>query len=151
MYMLYYASMLQCWHLVWILVRSDYPCLGVGCHISHGWCCPCMRTRWPQPSLTLWSTVLLATTVPHVVLAWPLARWSLHRGSGARIVGGHARYTSEHQDGGDSPRPKRLALLHRRCPNTPRPTSIRGDQRMAWNIPAAALLAWRHGLALVRL
>jgi hypothetical protein len=28
----YYASMLQCWHLVWILVRTDYPYLGVGCH-----------------------------------------------------------------------------------------------------------------------
>jgi hypothetical protein len=28
----YYASMLQCWHLVWILVRTDHPCLGVGCH-----------------------------------------------------------------------------------------------------------------------
>jgi hypothetical protein len=32
---MYYASMLQCWHLVWILVRTDHPCLGVGCHI--GW------------------------------------------------------------------------------------------------------------------
>jgi hypothetical protein len=30
----YYASMLQCWHLVWILVRTDHPCLGVGCHIE---------------------------------------------------------------------------------------------------------------------
>jgi hypothetical protein len=24
--------MLRCWHLVWILVRTDHPCLGVGCH-----------------------------------------------------------------------------------------------------------------------
>jgi hypothetical protein len=32
MYVLYYASILWCWHLVWILVRTDYPCLGVGCH-----------------------------------------------------------------------------------------------------------------------
>jgi hypothetical protein len=32
MYVLYYASMLQCWHLVWILVRTDHPYLGVGCH-----------------------------------------------------------------------------------------------------------------------
>jgi hypothetical protein len=31
----YYASMLWCWHLVWILVRTDYPCLGVGCHNYH--------------------------------------------------------------------------------------------------------------------
>jgi hypothetical protein len=28
----YYASMLRCWHLAWILVRTDHPCLGVGCH-----------------------------------------------------------------------------------------------------------------------
>jgi hypothetical protein len=28
----YYASMLRCWHLVWILVRTDHPCVGVGCH-----------------------------------------------------------------------------------------------------------------------
>jgi hypothetical protein len=24
--------MLRCWHLLWILVRTDHPCLGVGCH-----------------------------------------------------------------------------------------------------------------------
>jgi hypothetical protein len=28
MYVLYYASMLWCWHLVWILVRTNDPCLG---------------------------------------------------------------------------------------------------------------------------
>jgi hypothetical protein len=32
MYVLYYVSMLRCWHLVWILVRTDHPYLGVGCH-----------------------------------------------------------------------------------------------------------------------
>jgi hypothetical protein len=32
MYMLYYASMLRCWHLVRILVRTNHPCLGMGCH-----------------------------------------------------------------------------------------------------------------------
>jgi hypothetical protein len=32
MYVLYYASMLQYWHLIWILVRTNHPCLGVGCH-----------------------------------------------------------------------------------------------------------------------
>jgi hypothetical protein len=32
MYVLYYASMLLCWHLVWILIRTNHPCLGVGCH-----------------------------------------------------------------------------------------------------------------------
>jgi hypothetical protein len=31
----YYASMLWCWHLIWILVRTDHPCLGVGCHNMH--------------------------------------------------------------------------------------------------------------------
>jgi hypothetical protein len=30
----YYASMLRCWHLVWILVRTDHPCLEVGCHTN---------------------------------------------------------------------------------------------------------------------
>jgi hypothetical protein len=28
----YYASTLHYWYLVWILVRTDHPCLGVGCH-----------------------------------------------------------------------------------------------------------------------
>jgi hypothetical protein len=28
----YCASMLRCWHHVWILVRTDHPYLGVGCH-----------------------------------------------------------------------------------------------------------------------
>jgi hypothetical protein len=28
----YYAPMLRCWQLVWILIRTDHPCLGVGCH-----------------------------------------------------------------------------------------------------------------------
>jgi hypothetical protein len=32
----YYKSMLRCWHLVWILVRTDHPCLGVGCHTAEG-------------------------------------------------------------------------------------------------------------------
>jgi hypothetical protein len=27
--------MLRCWHLVRILVRTDHPCLGVGCHSCH--------------------------------------------------------------------------------------------------------------------
>jgi hypothetical protein len=33
MYVLYYASMLRCWHLVWIMFRTNHPCLGVGCHM----------------------------------------------------------------------------------------------------------------------
>jgi hypothetical protein len=28
----YYASMLQYWHIIWILIRTDHPYLGVGCH-----------------------------------------------------------------------------------------------------------------------
>jgi hypothetical protein len=35
----YYASMLRCWHLVWILVRTDHSCLGVGCHITQPHVC----------------------------------------------------------------------------------------------------------------
>jgi hypothetical protein len=32
MYAMYYASMLQCYQLVRILVRTNHPCLRVGCH-----------------------------------------------------------------------------------------------------------------------
>jgi hypothetical protein len=32
MYRIYYASMLQCWQLVRILVRTNHPFLMVGCH-----------------------------------------------------------------------------------------------------------------------
>jgi hypothetical protein len=35
MYVLYYASMLQCWHLVWIMVRTDHPCLGWDVTLIH--------------------------------------------------------------------------------------------------------------------
>jgi hypothetical protein len=34
MYVLYYASIFRCWHLVWILVRTNYTYLGVGCHMK---------------------------------------------------------------------------------------------------------------------
>jgi hypothetical protein len=30
MYVMYYASMLQCWQLIRILVRTNHPCLRVG-------------------------------------------------------------------------------------------------------------------------
>jgi hypothetical protein len=30
----YYVSMLRCWHLIRILVRTDHHCLGVGRHTS---------------------------------------------------------------------------------------------------------------------
>jgi hypothetical protein len=32
MYAVYYASMLRCWQLIRILVRTNYPSLRVGCH-----------------------------------------------------------------------------------------------------------------------
>jgi hypothetical protein len=32
MYVMYYASMLRCWQLVRILVRTNHPCLRVGRH-----------------------------------------------------------------------------------------------------------------------
>jgi hypothetical protein len=32
MYVIYYASMLRCWQLIRILVRTNHPCLRVGCH-----------------------------------------------------------------------------------------------------------------------
>jgi hypothetical protein len=31
---MYYTSMLRYWHLVWILVKTDHPCLVVECHNS---------------------------------------------------------------------------------------------------------------------
>jgi hypothetical protein len=34
MYVFYYASTLWRWHLVWILVWTNHPCLTVGCHIG---------------------------------------------------------------------------------------------------------------------
>jgi hypothetical protein len=36
MYVMYYASMLRYWQLVWILFRTNHPCLRVGCHNRHG-------------------------------------------------------------------------------------------------------------------
>jgi hypothetical protein len=33
---MYYASMLRCWQLIRILVRSNHPCLRVGCHNKEG-------------------------------------------------------------------------------------------------------------------
>jgi hypothetical protein len=50
----YYASMLRCWHLIWILVRTDHPCLGVGCHNSPpftvfwGEVIETQSSNWPQ-------------------------------------------------------------------------------------------------------
>jgi hypothetical protein len=52
MYVLYYASILQCCQLVWILVRADHPCLGVGCHIQLPACQGrCVHDRRPWRDL----------------------------------------------------------------------------------------------------
>jgi hypothetical protein len=32
MYVMYYASMLWCWQLIWILVKINHPYLSVGHH-----------------------------------------------------------------------------------------------------------------------
>jgi hypothetical protein len=32
MYVIYYVSMLRCWQLVWILVKTNHPCLRVVHH-----------------------------------------------------------------------------------------------------------------------
>jgi hypothetical protein len=34
MYVMYYASMIQCWQLVMIIIRTNHPYLRVGRHIS---------------------------------------------------------------------------------------------------------------------
>jgi hypothetical protein len=34
MYVMYYVSMLRCWQLVRILVRTNHPCLRVGRHTN---------------------------------------------------------------------------------------------------------------------
>jgi hypothetical protein len=38
MYAMYYASMLQCWQLIRILVRTNHPCLRVGRHTEPRHC-----------------------------------------------------------------------------------------------------------------
>jgi hypothetical protein len=60
MYVLYYASMLQCWQLVWILVRTNHPRLGVGCHtpsalisVSSPWALFCFSATFSGPSSAL--------------------------------------------------------------------------------------------------
>jgi hypothetical protein len=49
MYMLYYASILQCWHHIWILVRTDHPYLGVGCHKGDMGDVPLVLKKYPHP------------------------------------------------------------------------------------------------------
>jgi hypothetical protein len=49
----YYASVLRCWHIVWILLRTDHPCLGVGCHKTRihpfsNKICECLRFYRPS-------------------------------------------------------------------------------------------------------
>jgi hypothetical protein len=47
MYVLYYVLMLRCWQLVWILVRTNHPCLGVGCHSWYQSRMSIIRHWWP--------------------------------------------------------------------------------------------------------
>jgi hypothetical protein len=35
----HYTSIIWCWHLVCILIKTDHPYLGVGCHMSTLWNC----------------------------------------------------------------------------------------------------------------
>jgi hypothetical protein len=50
----YYASMLRCWHHVWILVRANHPCLGVGCHtFPKVWGCEAYVKHLMSDKLTL--------------------------------------------------------------------------------------------------
>jgi hypothetical protein len=94
MYVLYYASMFRCWHLVWILVRTDHHSLGVGCHTLLGECrhgsvsfrlgCHftspsttiCCRDHHRQPATTAppchrWTSLARAVSI------YPLAWWFL--------------------------------------------------------------------------
>jgi hypothetical protein len=50
MYVIYYVPMLQCWQLVRILVKTNHPCLMVGCHkslplLSNGFVCELLKAR----------------------------------------------------------------------------------------------------------
>jgi hypothetical protein len=54
MYVMYYASMHWCWQLVWILVKTNHPCLRVR---RHGWYQSRMSIIWHWRSYFWKSTV----------------------------------------------------------------------------------------------
>jgi hypothetical protein len=59
--------MLQCWHLVWILVRTDHPCLGVGCHILLCYWNLLLRRRGWTRILRRW---VLGYVLPRLSFLW---------------------------------------------------------------------------------
>jgi hypothetical protein len=73
----YYASMLRCWHLIWILVRTDHPCIGVGCHSRNARCpsltdkAPTAHRRWPPPTARA-SPATPSYPLTHVLPSAPL-------------------------------------------------------------------------------
>jgi hypothetical protein len=94
-----YASMLRCWHLIWILVRTDHLCLGVGHHtVTHNRECrgdsnQCTYPAGKEPDQHV---IRLTPGGSHVwqpfaksLLHWnrsPIHRWSL----------GHWSHSSSH-------------------------------------------------------
>jgi hypothetical protein len=70
----YYASILRCWHLVWILVRTDHLYLGVGCHIWPHKLWPHLLKRYdgtinPVELLQIYTTSILAAGGNEAVMA----------------------------------------------------------------------------------
>jgi hypothetical protein len=55
----YYASMLQCWHHVWILVRTDHSCLRVGHHRYREPPVTAQNSRYDRfaPAINGWETI----------------------------------------------------------------------------------------------
>jgi hypothetical protein len=46
MYVMYYAPMLRCWQLIRILVKTNHPCLRVGCHTDPPRGVWCINLHW---------------------------------------------------------------------------------------------------------
>jgi hypothetical protein len=67
MYAMYYASMLQCWQLIRILVRTNHPCLRVGCH-SWYQSLTSIIPRWRPYFLKPTVTILLDAHIRTVVV-----------------------------------------------------------------------------------
>jgi hypothetical protein len=66
MYVMYYASMFQCWQLVRILVRTNHHCLRVG---YHSWyqslmsIIPCWQPYFWKPMVRIWLDTHIRTIV----------------------------------------------------------------------------------------
>jgi hypothetical protein len=121
---LYYVSMIWCWHLIWILVRTDHPCLGVGCHsklpttslISKhaipyrtcgGTCCPGVSTPKIQSLANLSITIHFTWRIPTVstipthaqTTASNLTTVSHHDKWNTNTLNTKTSQTQHHQDG----------------------------------------------------